>query len=644
MELSIHMETAALLVIAILALFHYDKKTGHNLRYRLFSVCLAASELTIFVDMASALAITYSDKVPFWLNYALAALYFLTITFTFSAMAYYAFYIIFEHAADKHCLLRAKRIIGLLGSIMVVLSIANFWTGCLFSFRGNEYVRGPLNRTGYVILLIELGMLVKCYLRNRLVVSRSVRRVIYMLPPLVLLMTLLQQTSPDFLMNGTLAALTNLILFTSFQSSRIGQDPQTELQNRSSFFEELSFLQKKRSQFHIILICLERYEAVNQKFGVTRGDTFMYMIARYLEHFSAHYKAFRFGNTQFILLGSYTGEEDAIKNARLVQERFNEPWYAENAECILEARFADIVCSGGEQKESQIIAQLEYALQCARSSSDRRLVHFDEGLSSQLKRKNRILDLIKDALINDRFQLYYQPIYDCAKGQFCSAESLLRLFDETGIPISPSEFIPLAEENGLIDAISWTVLKKVCRFWGEHPNLSLNSIAINMSMQQLEDRHLDEHVFECLKYYKVPADKVKIEITERVIAEELDLVHSVMTRLIGKDIQFCLDDFGIGYSNFASVIALPFETIKLDYSLLAGIDSDEEVSDRIRLLVQMLHRSGHVVVAEGIETEPQMRAARDLKIDRIQGYYYAKPMPEDEFLAFLQRSLSRAVS
>lgn len=362
----------------------------------------------------------------------------------------------------------------------------------------------------------------------------------------------------------------------------------------------------------------------------------MYLIARYLEHFSTQYRAFRFGNTQFILLGTCDSEEDARSQAALVQQRFQKSWKTTEVDCLLDASFADIICDGDEKDEAQIIAQLEYALKRAKDNGGGRLVHFNEELNRELERQKYVLALIKRALSKDSFQLYYQPIYQCRDKRFCSAESLLRLNDENGQPVSPSEFIPLAEENGLIDSISWMVLSKVCRFLGENPTLALDSISINLSMQQLADPCLAERILSCLEEYHVPPEKIKIEITERVIAEEPDLVCCAMSHLIDKKIHFYLDDFGVGYSNLAVVLSLPFETIKLDASLISGIDTSEVTADTIHLLVQMLHRSGHIVVAEGIEYEAQALKAQVLDIDRIQGYYYARPMPEQALTDFLK--------
>ena len=226
-------------------------------------------------------------------------------------------------------------------------------------------------------------------------------------------------------------------------------------------------------------------------------------------------------------------------------------------------------------------------------------------------------------------------MFSCAEGRFTTAESLLRLFDENGVLISPGEFIPLAEKNGLIDEISWLVLKKVCQFLGEHPELPLESVSINMSIQQLSDRSFLRRVHSCQAQYGVPAGKLRIEITERTVTENPAQVRAVMAQLAAEGIRFYLDDFGVGYSNLASMISLPFETVKLDASLLADVERNDKLAGTVGLLVQMMHNAGFIVVAEGIERLAQVECVKALGVDRIQGYYYARPMPQRELETFL---------
>ena len=201
--------------------------------------------------------------------------------------------------------------------------------------------------------------------------------------------------------------------------------------------------------------------------------------------------------------------------------------------------------------------------------------------------------------------------------------------------ISPGEFIPFAEENGLIDDISWLVLKKCCQFISEHMDMPLESISMNMSIQQMDVQIFDK-IIQCKRDFDFPARKLRIEITERVISENPTMAVDVMKNLSDGGICFYLDDFGVGYSNFAGMLNLPFKAVKLDRSLMNKITESLKDFQTIKYIVKMLHNAGFTVIGEGLETKEQVEKAELLGIDRIQGFYYAKPMPEEQLIGFIE--------
>ena len=383
------------------------------------------------------------------------------------------------------------------------------------------------------------------------------------------------------------------------------------------------------------MINLDHFESVNRKYGTRQGDAFLYTVARYLESFSSHYRAYRSSSTRFVLMGEYVNRKEAEACARSIQARFVDPWATKDAEHVLEASFAHMVTPRRERDESRVAEQMAHTIAYAQEKGGGRLVFFDERLRGMYERRKYVLEQVRRGLEEESFEVYYQPVFSVKEGRFTTAESLLRLFDENGVLISPGEFIPLAEKNGLIDEISWLVLKKVCQFIGEHPALPLDSVSINMSIQQLTDRNFARRVHSCQAQYGVPSGKLRFEITERTVAEKPAQVNAVMAQLAAEGIRFYLDDFGVGYSNLASMINLPFETVKLDASLIRNIDDNAKMHDTVRLLVQMMHNAGFSVVAEGVERSAQVDCVKALGVDRVQGYYYARPMPEKEMETFL---------
>ena len=219
MSFSVKLEAVSMLIIAIIALFHFGSQTGNNLRSRLFSWCLALSEIAIFLDIMTTITIADYANTPLWVNILVNSLYFIAINTCLSFVAAYCFYVMLEHAPDNHCLRIATKVIIIMYIGMMVTVIANIWTGWLFSFHNGIYVRGKLNRLGYLILVVELSMLCMCYFRNRTIVSRAMHKLMQALPPFVSMFVVVQLFFPDILLNGTIAAMANLILYISFQNN-----------------------------------------------------------------------------------------------------------------------------------------------------------------------------------------------------------------------------------------------------------------------------------------------------------------------------------------------------------------------------------------------------------------------------------------
>ena len=361
----------------------------------------------------------------------------------------------------------------------------------------------------------------------------------------------------------------------------------------------------------------------------------LYTIARYLENFDSHYFVYRFGNTQFLLLGEDITKHQAMNNAQMIYQRFMDPWTFSQVEYILNISLGHMYQENFEEENIMLIDKLEYTLSCAREAKNS-LLFYDQHLKDKYERNNEIIACIKKAIEQESFEVYYQPVYDCHSHNYHTAESLLRLFDEHGEMISPTEFIPVAEKNGLLDNITWIVIKKVCQFLGENKDLSIKSISINVSMQQLTDKTLLQRIRSSLYQYDIAPEQLKLEITERVIAKNIRQVSWVMNQFIQEGIQFYLDDFGIGYSNLASVLSLPFETVKLDKTLIDDIVQNHHAYEAIKYIVNMLHYSGFQIVVEGLETKEIVDKIIELPVDKIQGFYFAKPMNEKDTKQFYQ--------
>ena len=207
----------------------------------------------------------------------------------------------------------------------------------------------------------------------------------------------------------------------------------------------------------------------------------------------------------------------------------------------------------------------------------------------------------------------------------------------------PGEFIPLAEQTGMIDELSWMVLEEVCQLLGSGEVPRLEHVTVNLSMTQLWP-DLPQRMEQVLKRHGARPEQLKLEITERQLLEDTAYAREMMERMARQELRFYLDDFGTGYSNLSCALDLPFQGIKLDRSLMSGVTDDPKRTIIAETLIPLFHRLGLEVVAEGIEVEEQARRVLDCGADCLQGFYYARPMPRDQLTALFQKQAKEADS
>ena len=390
----------------------------------------------------------------------------------------------------------------------------------------------------------------------------------------------------------------------------------------------------------MILLGLQQFSDINRRFGHRLGDSFLYETARQLERLFPQARVFRFGNVEFALLLPYPDDGGAARLLAL-RERFDKPLVLGTAQAVLTVRLADLLCAGEDWPVNQAMEFLEYSLDLARKGGGEP-VRFHGQAARLLQRRKELSALMGQSLRERRFRVWYQPVWDTAAGAFTSAEALLRLSTPEGEAVPPSEFIPLAEESGLIGELSWLVLEEVCRLLSGNTVPGLESVSINLSMQQFLDPDLVPRLRRCLEAYGLSPRRLKIEITERVADRDTIHTAAVMEQLSAMGVHFYLDDFGTGWSNLSCALDLPFRCVKLDHSLLSTYPASPRSRQLIHGLVALFHELDVAVVAEGVESQAQADALGGCGVDWLQGYHLARPMPEEELASFLKNAEKEA--
>ena len=273
-------------------------------------------------------------------------------------------------------------------------------------------------------------------------------------------------------------------------------------------------------------------------------------------------------------------------------------------------------------------------------------VTVDNEMVERIRRYLQTRDLINDALAEHRVEVFFQPIYNVKRRCFTAAEALVRIRMPDGSLVPPASFIPFAEETGLIVPLGTEIFRQVCSFLSSYKARFqlLEYIEVNLSVAQFDAENPARFVEQTMEEFHVKPDWINLEITETASGSARKIVLQNMNRLMSRGVTFSLDDFGTGFSNLDYLVNMPVEIAKFDFSFTQLYFESFKARCVVESVAELLHRMGLSIVAEGVETKEQLDAMTEMGVDYIQGFYFSRPLPSKDFLAFLESHRQPAAS
>ncbi|MDD6032414.1 MAG: bifunctional diguanylate cyclase/phosphodiesterase [Oscillospiraceae bacterium] len=562
-------------------------------------------------------------------------LFFILLPLMPFSLTLYGLLVIYERSTNRSSILKRHLItMTVVCFLHLVMILANRDRHFLYFIdEAGIYHRGPLISLTYLHFLFCLLQSVCAFLPQRHQMDPYTCRVLQVVPLLSGGIVLIHFCFPQLQLNGTAMAAATLVVFGNFQNQRVSTDQLTGLFSRDLFYQETAQLFARKQSFRIVAVKLLDFKAVNRRHGQLAGDEFLKVIASRLQELDKTAFCYRFSGVQFVLITRLEGDlcQQLLRNIRAL---FSQPLEAAGIRCSIAAAMANISCPGMAPDVNTLTEALEYAVSL--SAAEGKPVQFDRNVQQMWQRREHLIRLLRRALKEKAFYLEFQPIRDCLLDRFCSAEVLLRLRDEDGTPVSPGEFIPIAEQTGLIADISWQVLEMTCRFLSCHRQPWSLPLSVNVPIQQLLEPDAAGRILRTLQQYRIQPEQICLEITERTFSSDHEGVLGTMQILRQSGISFHLDDFGTGYSNLATVFSMPFSCVKLDKSLVDSLAQNRNTRLMIRSLVRSFGQIGTELVAEGVETPEQARLVQEIGIRRIQGFCYARPLGEKDFTRLIE--------
>ncbi|VDG99523.1 Cyclic di-GMP phosphodiesterase Gmr [Lysinibacillus sphaericus] len=416
------------------------------------------------------------------------------------------------------------------------------------------------------------------------------------------------------------------------------QDVLTQLGNLVKLEEDINYNhQEKLRSCTIILLNLLEFKNINNWAGYESGNQILMEVGKRLsDGLVERHTTYRIGGGEFAVLlpGNRTrtqAEEITAKLCELIQR----PFESMNHETIRLKVYAGIrnVDVDSKEKAVQIINDVVFACQEARRLTAAPYAYFTDELEQLDSERKLFVKELSDALNRGEFKLVYQPIFSFQDDRFVSFESLLRWDSAEFGMVSPLEFIPLLEESGMILEVGDWIIQEAAlqvRKWRSEGFPELY-VTVNVSVKQLLDESFISRVQDILLETKASPDSLVFEITESVVVEDSEKALQTVTKLNDLGISTALDDFGTGYSSLAILGLLPFQYLKVDRSFLDDLDSaDSQAASVLRGIVSIASGLGQVTIMEGVETKEQLDVLKEIGADRIQGYYFSKPVPPNQ--------------
>lgn len=637
MRWNIAAESISLVMLGII--WVYSRRGSHlpTLKNRIFQGCLMVTFGAMLTNILSTIMIYQCDQVPMWMTWTVTTVYYVLTPLMGLAYFLYTVSVIYTENGQL------KKVIGvgiIPGVIYVLLVIANPFTKQLFDINLSDgYVRGDWVAATYLVFYAYCLASIIVTVWNYKRIDRKIYHILAAFPILAVVVIVVQQIYPNIILSGSAATCALMIIYLHLQNKQISMDYLTNVPNRQELLNMLELMISKTPdrRFVLVVVSLRDFRQVNNTCGQQMGDEFLKEFCRFLSSVGPAGNIYRFSGDEFALLFTREGEKQIRQCIDQINQRMQQPWQMEDYRFHMSCVTGIIRYTGEGESLEQTVSAIEYAVFRAKAGRYGQVCYCDKDMLEELERRRRVIQILKDSLSEQSFEMYYQPIYSVKSGDFHYAESLMRIPDSPIGPIYPSEFIPIAEETGLIVDITYVVLDKVCKFINRllEKGIQVGSIHVNFSAVQFSQPDLVDKVLEIIRSNHTPMSAIEIEFTESTLAESTEVVTEFALRMKDNGIKMGLDDFGTGYSNIATVINIPFGTVKLDKSLVRAAMDKSLSALAVKNLSYTFKQLGMKVIAEGVETDEQRSLVEGFGVDQIQGFYYAKPMPGDDMERFL---------
>lgn len=631
----IQVQCCGLVVMLVLFYFYKSQRTITLNTVKAFWNSFVITFISIVLDILSCIVIRFREYLPNLLVDAVAKSYLASL----AGLAYFALlYILTDVYSRKSELRKVSVSYGIFMSIDIILIYIlpiNY-----FDDVQNKvlYSYGPSDYATYGFALFTILFTISMLIKQKNKITRSRRFAAFVWVSVWLVAAIVQFNRPDLLLVSFANAVDMLVLYLILENPVNNIDKRTGLFNHGAFLQYTKQLYESETGFSILTMVLDStsYRAMTTELEEE-------VLSEGASYLIGNPNLYAFNNTGSEIMLVLPEGEKGREVMKSVKERFDRGW-GKSGGIFVSPFWIFVPDSALASNPEDLLHLIRYAGQnCDESPDEGRFIEVDDNISNQLHHKKEIEQLILEALANDRFEVWYQPIYSTTQNCFTSAEALARIRSKDGSLIMPGSFIEIAESNGTILQIGETVFRKVCRFLNQNDikQYGINYIEVNLSVVQCANKQLAGDYIKIMEEYGITSDQINLEITESASTKTKSTLLDNMKELMEYGVNFSLDDFGTGQSNLDYIVDMPVDIVKFDRGMTNAYFENGKAKYIMDAATNMIHGMDLKIVSEGIETEEQYNTMQDLGIGFIQGYYFSKPLPEKEFLEFVKNAMER---
>lgn len=621
--MNVEIQICSLIVVLLLSTLYFKNRRLQLYKGQLFVGVLLISIINLSLDIISLLSIHFRDYFTLPVTELVCKAYLVVLMLeTWMAMCYTTCDLMTERQHRRFC----RR---LFAATLVFGAVAMLQNIGIYDEQGVVYTYGPAVYVTYFYALIMLPAIILCtFIYKKRMNRNRCTGLRYWITALVVA-AIIQFVYNDLLLVGFATSLGIIVLFVSLENPELQLDRQYGCFNGTALSEYLNQLLERGEQFVICDISLDNVSILKNK---SADIAKIRRLGNKVLAKNPDVLVFNNLDMNIILIAK---DINAIR--RLLKDYVK--YFSGMSPGGMESMISIMPRGNQINSVDDLLKLFSYCRNQKSMSISNNVLFVTEKDVKEFHLIDGMKSEITTALVEDRVEIFLQPIYDIKTGKYSAAEVLVRIRKQNGEYLMPSAFIPVAEANGMIIELGKRVVDKTCSFLadGKAVALGLNTVEINLSILQCEQPDLLEDVLAVIARHGIEPNYLCMEVTETASIRSKKLILNNMESFKNIGIRFALDDFGSGQSNFTYLADMPFDILKLDMNLIKSYQVSERARHVIQAVERMAHEMGLSVVAEGVETKEEFDNMRKCGVDSIQGFYFSKPLPVYEFMDFIRR-------